>query len=243
MSEKFEVHDDRGEILGTFSTRTDCITFIFGLKDRNCSMVTFPHIAVAASNHKMTDSPIYFDTNGAGRLELIIGCMFSGKSTELIRRARRYQVAGRQVLLVKHASDTRYSGTSTVETHDHEQMPCTTVTHLSEVKFGNIEAFLVDETQFFEPADVKIFYEDVVRARRRILILAGLHATHDLKPFLAITQMLPHAEDVTMLRAICMQCKKEEAAFSKRLGDSQATVEVGGADKYQALCRQCYEEY
>ena len=101
----------------------------------------------------------------------------------------------------------------------------------------------MDETQFFDPTDVMLFYENVVRARRRILILAGLHATHDLKPFLAVTQMLPHAEDMTMLRAICMQCKKDGAAFSKRLGDSHDVVVVGGVEKYWAMCRACYEEY
>ena len=241
MSEKFEVHNDQGEILGTFSTRAGCIAFIFGLKDpKMMEILIFPPTEVAASDHKMTDSPTHLGPSGTGRLELIMGCMFSGKSTELIRRARRYQVAGRQVLLIKHTSDTRYSGASTVETHDHEKMPCITVTHLGQVKAGDTDVFLIDETQFYDPENIRIFYEDVVRDGGHILILAGLHATHDLKPFSAITQMLPHAEDVMMLRAICMKCKKDGATFSKRLGDSQAIVEVGGADKYSAMCRACY---
>lgn len=191
---------------------------------------------------KMTSGKVTYESLPlTGRLELIMGCMFAGKSTELMRRARRLQAVGAKVLLVKHALDIRFSNQSRVQTHSGEEMECLVVRHLGEVPTDQAQVFAVDETHFFSADDVCVFYENVVRTQGRTLILAGLHATSDLQPWPSMVQMVPLADDLVMLYAICAGCRELRAAFSKRLTSSRAVVEVGGADKYQAVCRRCYE--
>jgi len=177
----------------------------------------------------------------AGRLELIIGPMFSGKMEELLRRARRHKIAGQNVLLIKHSSDDRYS-VDAVSTHNGQQMPCITTNNLFAVIDKSVNVILVDETQFFGTEQVYKFYYEMVVCRHCILICAGLDAKFNMDPFPSVLQLIPWAENIVKLTAICMECRTSEASFSKRLeSDNNDEVLVGGADDYHAVCRACYE--
>ncbi len=177
-----------------------------------------------------------------GRLELIIGPMFSGKTEELLRRARRYQVAGQTVLLIKHSLDDRYTKKSIVTTHNGQEMPCITVGDLAGISSTyHFDVMLVDEVQFFNPAQVYNLYQWVVTRQKKTLICAGLDATFEMEPFLSVIQLIPRAESVMKLTAVCMECREVEASFSKRLStENTAEVLVGGTEAYHAVCRACY---
>ena len=181
--------------------------------------------------------------------------MFSGKSTELARRIRRHKVANRQCLVVKYAGDTRYErepGTAAggtdasptlkgcVITHDRQALTALPARTLAEVD-NVVHAFDVvgiDEGQFFP---------DVVdrcerwAAMGKTVIVAALDSTFQRKPFNDILGLVPLAEDVTKLSAVCAHCRGD-ASFTKRVGTRDETVElIGGADMYVATCRACHD--
>ncbi|XP_048871503.1 thymidine kinase, cytosolic [Brienomyrus brachyistius] len=172
-----------------------------------------------------------------GQIQVIFGPMFSGKSTELIRRVRRFQVARYKCLVIKYAKDTRYSELG-MATHDMSTMEAVPASRLQEV-YGlalGAEVLGIDEGQFFP--DTVQFCEEMANQGKTIIV-AALDGTFQRKAFGNILGLIPLAESVVKLNAVCMQCFKE-AAYTKRLGDEKEVEVIGGADKYQAVCRTCY---
>jgi len=177
-----------------------------------------------------------------GSIELILGPMFSGKSTELMRRLKRYQVAQYKVMIVKYAKDVRYDEEG-IATHCGMKIPATVSTTKLELITNNIlkedyDVIGIDEGQFFP--DVVSWAEKMANLGK-VVVVAALDGTFQRKPFGDILSLIPLAEEVTKLKAVCMNCF-EEAAFSKRItSDDEGKVEViGGADKYMAVCRACF---
>lgn len=174
---------------------------------------------------------------GLGHIELIIGPMFSGKTTELLRRIRRYSVTQRRCLVVKHRKDTRYSDTecATHDRHVHVAIPCELLGDL-EQEFAAYDVIGIDEGQFF--ADI-VTMADKLATAGKIVIVAALDGTFQRKPFGSVLELIPVAEQVDKLHAVCQLCFRD-AAFTRRLGDEQQMVElIGGADLYAAVCRNC----
>ncbi|XP_026131704.1 thymidine kinase, cytosolic-like [Carassius auratus] len=172
-----------------------------------------------------------------GQIQIIFGPMFSGKSTELMRRVRRFQVAQYSCLLIKYAKDTRYSQTG-MATHDMSMMEAVPACCLRDVWSLALQACVIgiDEGQFFP--DTVEFCEEMAN-RGKTIVVAALDGTFQRKPFGNILNLVPLAESVVKLNAVCMQCYKE-AAYTKRLGAEQEVEVIGGADKYHAVCRACY---
>lgn len=177
-----------------------------------------------------------------GSIELILGPMFSGKSTELMRRLKRYQVAQYKVMIVKYAKDVRYDEEG-IATHCGMKIPATVSATKLEQITSNIlkedyDVIGIDEGQFFP--DVVLWAEEMAN-EGKVVVVAALDGTFQRKPFGDILSLVPLAEEVTKLKAVCMNCF-EEAAFSKRItSDDEGKVEViGGADKYMAVCRACF---
>ena len=174
---------------------------------------------------------------GDGRIELIYGPMFSGKSTELLRRMRRYKMTYHKCIVIKYRKDDRYSD-DCMSTHDLQMMKAIACEKLSEVK-GLMEKYSVigiDEGQFFP--DLTDFCEDLATNHNKIIIVAALDGTFQRKPF-NTTDLIPLAESITKLNAVCQICLKD-ASFSKRLGSETEVEVIGGSDKYIAVCRKCY---
>eukprot|EP00771_Trimastix_marina_P000522 gnl/Trimastix_PCT/1542.p1 GENE.gnl/Trimastix_PCT/1542~~gnl/Trimastix_PCT/1542.p1 ORF type:complete len:234 (+),score=32.65 gnl/Trimastix_PCT/1542:69-704(+) len=181
------------------------------------------------------------DPSPCGRIEVIYGPMFSGKSTELIRRIHRHIAAKRRCLIVKYAKDCRYTEETdeSIATHDRVTFTAKSCDRLSELgtRVRDYDVIAIDEGQFFP--DIVSFCEDWANAGK-IVLVACLDGTFQRKPFNNILELIPLAENVTKLSAICMICQRD-AAFSKRLDSNDTRVEViGGADKYIAVCRRCY---
>lgn len=171
-----------------------------------------------------------------GQIQVILGPMFSGKSTELMRRVRRFQIAQYKCLVIKYAKDTRYS--SNFSTHDRNTMEALPACRLQDVipYAQDVAVIGIDEGQFFP--DIVEFCE--ARANEgKTVIVAALDGTFQRKAFGDILNLVPLAESVVKLTAVCMQCFRE-ASYTKRLGVEKEVEVIGGADKYHSVCRPCY---
>ncbi|XP_072516725.1 thymidine kinase, cytosolic [Salminus brasiliensis] len=172
-----------------------------------------------------------------GQIQVIFGPMFSGKSTELMRRVRRFQIAQYCCLVIKYAKDTRYSQTG-MATHDKNTMAAVPASCLRDIRSLALEASVIgiDEGQFFP--DTVEFCEEMANMGKTVIV-AALDGTFQRKPFGNILNLVPLAESVVKLNAVCMECFKE-ASYTKRLGAEKEVEVIGGADKYHAVCRACY---
>jgi thymidine kinase len=177
-----------------------------------------------------------------GRIEVITGPMFSGKSEELIRRLKRARIARQRVACFKPDIDLRYHRTS-IASHSaqtHEAMTVANVARLREAIYGQlpeIEVIGIDEAQFFDEAIVHLVGE-LVHMGKRILI-AGLDTTFTGDPFGPIPALMAISDEVTKLSAVCIVCGAP-AIHTQRLGASRELVVVGAAGVYEARCRACF---
>ena len=187
-------------------------------------------------------------------LEVITGCMYSGKSEELIRRLRRCQIAGLHTLVMKPAIDDRYSVNS-VATHIGEKIKAIPVRDVQQVKhllykqpfFMTGEVIGVDEVQFMDHQIVGILEEQANRGRR--VIVAGLDLDSNGKPFGPMAELLAVADKVTKLTAVCVAHDHETdgpcgkpATRSYRVTKEEFVeqVRVGSFGVYEARCRVCW---
>ncbi|XP_061471860.1 thymidine kinase, cytosolic isoform X1 [Rhineura floridana] len=172
-----------------------------------------------------------------GQIQVIFGPMFSGKSTELMRRVRRFQIAQYKCLLINYAKDTRYC-VNGVSTHDRNTMEALSACCLKDVHQEALGSAVIgiDEGQFFP--DTVEFCEAMANAGKTVIV-AALDGTFQRKAFGNILQLVPLAESVVKLNAVCMECYRE-ASYTKRLGAEKEVEVIGGADKYHSVCRVCY---
>jgi len=173
-----------------------------------------------------------------GSIEVITGSMFSGKTEELIRRLRRAQFAGLRVEIFKPSIDKRYSE-SRVVSHDEKSIISTPVDNASAILLlaGNVEVVGIDEAQFFDNTIVDVCNKLADSGVR--IVIAGLDMDFMGKPFGPIPGLLAIAEYVTKVHAICMRCGNL-AQYSFRKSDEEQVVVLGEKDKYEPLCRSCF---
>jgi thymidine kinase len=180
-----------------------------------------------------------------GRLEVITGPMFSGKSEELIRRLKRARIARQRVATFKPDIDLRYhrSAIASHSAHTHEAETVANVERLREAlapQLADIDVVGVDEAQFLDAAIVPLALELVHLGKR--VIIAGLDTTFANEPFEPIPQLMAVSDEVTKLSAVCMVCGAP-AIHTQRLGQSQERVVVGAAGLYEARCRACFRPW
>jgi len=175
----------------------------------------------------------------SGSLHLIIGPMYSGKTTELLRLINRSFYAGKKCILVKHSIDTRYDK-NYVTTHDnvkYHAFLCTDLKDLEDsTKFSSYEVICIDEIQFFKNSHK---YCDKWANMGKTIIVAGLNGDFKREPFEIISYLIPLADKITHLTAICRYTGKD-GVFSKRTTDEKEQIVIGGTDKYQATSREIY---
>ena len=184
-------------------------------------------------------------TQHPGRLELIVGPMFSGKSEELIRRLKRARIARQRVACFKPDIDLRYHRTA-IASHSsqtHEAVTISNVERLREALYPQlpeIEVVGIDEAQFLDESIIPLAME-LVHLGKRVLI-AGLDTTFSNEPFGPIPHLMALADEVSKLSAVCMVCGAP-AIHTQRLGQSQELVVVGAAGLYEARCRACFQPF
>jgi len=162
-----------------------------------------------------------------GYLKVIIGCMFAGKTSELLRQSRELQ----SVLIINHSSDTRY-GEKCIKSHDNDYESSVSVEYLRDVNIQNHRVIIIDEGQFFSDLfEHATMWADTLDV---MIIVAGLSGNSSREPFGDILRLIPHADEVQHLTAKCNLCNSR-AVFSKFIGDG--TPSVGGAESYIPVCR------
>jgi len=187
------------------------------------------------------------DKKNKGKLEVICGPMFSGKSEELMRRLRRAKIARQNVIIFKPKIDTRYIADNIVS-HDGNSLEAFPVDDASDIvtiaRSNSANVVGIDETQFFTTDVIDAIFSLVEGGTR--VIIAGLDLDYRCIPFGPMPILLAIADRVTKLQAICNICGND-ASFTQRivnnkpaLFDSEHVIQVGGQESYQARCRTCH---
>jgi thymidine kinase len=173
-----------------------------------------------------------------GWIEVVCGCMYSGKTEELIRRLRRAQIAKQRVMIFKPRVDNRYSSDQIVS-HSEQSLSSIVIENPKEILTLSKDAQVIgiDEGQFFPPELVNVCEELASQGKR--VIVAGLDQDYRGKPFEPIPQLLALAEYITKTLAICMVCGNP-ADRTQRLTEQQERVVVGARGVYEARCRNCF---
>ncbi len=187
----------------------------------------------------MTVPTLHDSPRNTGWIEVIAGCMFSGKTEELIRRIRRAQIARQKVAIFKPKIDTRYSNDHIVS-HSEAKLLSTVVQCSDEIlaKVEDAQVVGIDEGQFFDPGIVDVAEELANQGKR--VIIAGLDQDYRGKPFEPMPQLLAVAEYITKTLAICVVCGNP-ADRTQRTTPGQERVLVGAKEAYEARCRKCFE--
>ena len=172
-------------------------------------------------------------------LEIVMGPMFAGKTTYIIRTAREYIEQGLQVLIVKPSIDTRSGVVDLITTHDGDSFPCYTTNTLNGLTSEFLAPYnvvILEEAQFFK--GLVPFAEYAVDTLHKIVYFVGLAGDSDRRPFGEFLNAIPMADTVTQLTARCL-CG-ETAFFTRRLFSGFPQVAIGGSELYTPQCRYCY---
>ncbi len=173
---------------------------------------------------------------GTGWIEVVTGCMFSGKTEELIRRVRRAQYARQSVVVFKPDLDRRYSDDN-VDSHSGQTIRSFRVQSPDQIPglVGDASVVAVDEAQFFDERLVGVC-EDLANAGHRVIV-AGLDMDYLGRPFEPMPQLLAVSEFIQKMLAICVVCGNP-ADRSQRIVKRDSRVLVGETDAYEARCRK-----
>ncbi|MCZ8372541.1 thymidine kinase [Phocaeicola sp. KGMB11183] len=180
------------------------------------------------------------ETCRRGRIEVICGSMFSGKTEELIRRLKRATFAKQKVEIFKPAIDTRYSEQAVVS-HDNNSIQSTPVDSSASILLfsSEIDVVGIDEAQFFDDGLINVCNELANRGIR--VIIAGLDMDFKGIPFGPIPALCAIADEVTKVHAICVKCGNL-AYVSHRTVANEKRVLLGEKQEYEPLCRCCYQQ-
>lgn len=179
------------------------------------------------------------ESHRPGRIEVICGSMFSGKTEELIRRMKRAKFAKQRVEIFKPAMDVRYSAEDVVS-HDQNTIPSTPIDTSSSILLlaSNIDVVGIDEAQFLDQGLIDVCNQLANKGVR--VIVAGLDMDFQGKPFGPIPGLCAIADEVVKVHAICVKCGAL-AYISHRLVDNDKRVLLGEKQTYEPLCRECYQ--
>jgi thymidine kinase len=179
-----------------------------------------------------------------GYLKLILGPMFSGKSSKLIELIRKYKIINYKLLIIKNAIDNRYSNDSKIISHNKDSEPCISISNLNNIfqdqilsnKYFESKVIFIEEAQFFK--DLHNFILSALKDDK-IIYVVGLNGDSNQLNFGEIHKLLPVCDDIELLKACCKICMDETPAlFSKRIIQREEQVHVGGVDEYIPVCRK-----
>ena len=187
----------------------------------------------------MDTSELHNIPRNTGWIEVVCGCMFSGKTEELIRRLRRAQIAKQKVVVFKPKIDIRYSPEHIVS-HSEQFLDAKVIEDAQEILSLACDAQVIgiDEGQFFKANIVDVCNKLADRGKR--VIVAGLDQDYKGNPFDPMPQLLAIAEYITKTLAICVVCGNP-ADRTQRKSEQQELVVVGAKDLYEARCRSCHQ--
>ena len=176
--------------------------------------------------------------SGEGKIELILGPMFSGKSTRLIELMRKYVYKAKKTIMIKYYADQRYSEKSEVVTHDlikYDSINCKLLRNSFDT-LKQYDVIGIDEGQFF--ADLVEVCEELA-LMGKIVLIAALNGDFRMEPFPVIQRIISKSDKIKLLKAYCFNCHKD-AKFSLRIVQSNETVLIGAGEAYKPACRECH---
>lgn len=187
-------------------------------------------------------------TSTSGYLEIIIGPMFSGKTTTLLNIAHNHWLKNRKVIVINHSHDTRYSNKGTISTHDGVKSKCITLPSLKIFEsdhndlFKKVDVVCINEAQFFD--DLKEYVTSWVEKYNKHVIVSGLDGDYKRQKIGNILDLIPISDECNKIRAICTNCSKKcLAPFTLRThSDIEMQIVIGSKESYQAVCRTCFQE-
>jgi thymidine kinase len=185
-----------------------------------------------------------------GYLELFLGSMFSGKTTEIIKKYNTYSYIGKKVIVINYADDTRYHD-SMLSTHDKKMIPCVLSYDIHDIWYNitnkyydeihSSDVILINEGQFFK--NIKDTIIDMVDNHNKIVYVCGLDGDFKREIFGELVYLIPFCDKVTKLHSLCANCKNgKRGIFSCRITTETNQVVIG-SDNYKPLCRSCYNKY
>jgi thymidine kinase len=186
----------------------------------------------------MSAPTLHDSPKNTGWIEVIVGCMFSGKTEELIRRLRRAEIARQKVAVFKPKIDVRFS-TDHIVSHSDARLKSYVVQSSKEIEelAQDAQVIGIDEGQFFDIGIIDVANR-LANAGKRVIV-AGLDQDYRGMPFEPMPQMLAIAEYITKTLAICVVCGNP-ADRTQRTTESNERVLVGAKDSYEARCRKCF---
>ena len=183
-----------------------------------------------------------------GYLELILGPMFSGKTSKILDLYKQCEFSNIPVVVINHTSDKRYSETM-LSTHDLKMIPCIQASSLCDAmeileiknKISDATVILINEGQFFN--DLYEWTEMMVETNHKEIYICGLDGDFNRNKFGQILDLIPLCDKVTKLKSLCSMCKNgTKALFSLRVTEEKEQVLIG-SDCYKPVCRACYNKY
>lgn len=180
-----------------------------------------------------------------GSISLYIGCMYSGKTSEIIKEYKRWSNINKKVICINHSFDTRYDNNQDVDTyvfnHDLSKIKCyrtDVLEHIDSKILDEIDVILINEGQFF--SDLVNFCVYWSETKNKDIIVCGLDGDFQRKPFETISQLIPLVDRVTKLSALCKMCGDgTPALFSHRISKETERLVIGSSN-YIPLCRKHY---
>lgn len=172
-------------------------------------------------------------------LEVILGPMFSGKTTELIRIRNRYKHSNIKCCIVNHSLDDRYNEEFHMVSHDQCKVPCIyakTLNEIISVMLDN-DIILINEGQFFD--DLFDVVKKLINEYNKIIYVCGLDGDYKQQKFGQILDLIPISNNVRKLKGICFECKKRDSIFTHRISNEKEQIVVG-VHNYSSLCRECF---
>jgi len=186
------------------------------------------------------------NNDGVGYLEIFIGPMWSGKTSELVKLHKQNVYCEIPVLAINYMHDTRYS-IDTICTHDLVNIPCETCINLGEISditngiinqnFKSAQVILINEGQFFK--DIVSWVKCAVEVHNKQVYICGLDGDFKREAFGDLLSLIPFCDKVTKLHSLCGYCKEKYAIFSHR-NSNEGIQELIGSEQYVPLCRTCY---
>ena len=179
-------------------------------------------------------------------INLISGCMFSGKTSALINIAKINKMICKKVMIINYIGDSRYSESTYITTHDKISLDCeqseTDIMTMATMEtFLDSEVICINEGQFFKNL---VEFCKIAASLNKHVHVCGLDGDYLKRPFGEILNLIPHCETVQKLNAICMSCKDgTPACFTKKIliTSSDNLIQIGSTDIYLPVCRKCYD--
>jgi thymidine kinase len=176
-----------------------------------------------------------------GKIKLILGPMFSGKSTRLVETVRKYTYKNKKTVLVNFIDDKRYSENSQIVTHDlnkYDSLSCKMLGEIYDI-IKNYDVIGIDEGQFY--SDV-VNISEKLAYNGKIVIIAALSGNFKMEPFETVSKLISKADKIKLMKAYCFYCQRT-AGFSLRTVCSDQEILIGAGEAYRPVCKKCYYKY